>query len=311
MTEFANMKATASSDEAFAAGLAPEELSKPMTSGRSGFVEAQGCGVQIVMSAATAIRIGAPINGIVAYTQTATDRQGRSIPAPGKGVLAATVPLQRAMSGWGLDGNDVGVISMHGTSTKANDKNESNVYHTMLGKLGRAEGRAVPAMAQKWLCGHGKGGAAAWAINGLMQSINDGIVAGNRNADDISEELRAYNRIVYPSRSIRYSRERLHAGLVTSFGFGQVGGIAMILHASHLFGRLDREAFELYKARRNKRQQITYRRMHSLFIKGDLVRIKEDAPYSPEDETAVLLDIDARAELSSEGSYRIVPSIYA
>lgn len=311
MTEFANMKATASSDEAFAAGLAPEELSKPMTSGRSGFVEAQGCGVQIVMSAATAIRIGAPINGIVAYTQTATDRQGRSIPAPGKGVLAATVPLQRAMSGWGLDGNDVGVISMHGTSTKANDKNESNVYHTMLGKLGRAEGRAVPAMAQKWLCGHGKGGAAAWAINGLMQSINDGIVAGNRNADDISEELRAYNRIVYPSRSIRYSRERLHAGLVTSFGFGQVGGIAMILHASHLFGRLDREAFELYKARRNKRQQITYRRMHSLFIKGDLVRIKEDAPYSPEDETAVLLDIDARAELSSEGSYRIVPSIHA
>ncbi|KAJ9477291.1 Fatty acid synthase subunit beta [Pseudozyma hubeiensis] len=311
MTEFANMKATASSDAAFAAGLAPEELSKPMTSGRSGFVEAQGCGVQIVMSAATALKIGAPINGIVAFTQTATDRQGRSIPAPGKGVLSATVPLKRAMSSWGLDGNDVGIISMHGTSTKANDKNESNVYHTMLGKLGRAEGCAVPAMAQKWLCGHGKGGAAAWAINGLMQSINDGIVAGNRNADDIAGELRDYNRVFYPCRSIRYDRQRLHAGLVTSFGFGQVGGIAMILHASHVLGKLDRETLEVYRAKRDKRQQITYRRMHSLFTQGDLVRIKDEAPYAAEHEVEVLLDIEARAKRSRDGSYRIVPSTQA
>ncbi|TKY88280.1 hypothetical protein EX895_002632 [Sporisorium graminicola] len=305
MTEFANMKATASSDAAMAAGLAPEEMSKPMTSGRSGFVESQGCGVQIVMSAATAIKIGAPINGVVAFTQTATDRQGRSIPAPGRGVLAATVPLKRAMASWGLDGNDVGVVSMHGTSTKANDKNESNVYHTMLGKLGRADGRAVPAMAQKWLCGHGKGGAAAWAINGLMQSINSGIVAGNRNADDIADELRAYNRLMFPCRSIQYPRERLHAGLVTSFGFGQVGGIAMILHASHLLGRLAPEQLEAYVAKREKRQQITFRRMHSLLINGDLVRIKDDAPYAQADEAEVLLDIESRAELQSDGSYRI------
>jgi 3-oxoacyl-(acyl-carrier-protein) synthase len=301
MTEFANMKATASSDEAVRAGLDPNEMSKPMTSGRSGFVE-------IVMSAATALKLGAPINAIVAFSQTATDRQGRSIPAPGKGVLSTTVPLKRAMAKWGLDGNDLGVVSMHGTSTKANDKNESSVYHTMLEKLDRTKGRAVPAMAQKWLCGHGKGGAAAWAINGLMQSINSGIVAGNRNADDIAEELRPFDYLMYPCSSIEYPRERLHSGLVTSFGFGQVGGISLLLHASHLFGKLEAEMVQEYETKRRQRQQVTYQRMHSMLIHGDLVRIKDQPPYALDIETEVLLDTEARAELTADGEYRIIHS---
>jgi fatty acid synthase subunit alpha len=39
------------------------------------------------MSAKTAIEMGATIYGIVAYTATATDKAGRSIPAPGRGVM--------------------------------------------------------------------------------------------------------------------------------------------------------------------------------------------------------------------------------
>ncbi|KAA1089353.1 3-oxoacyl-[acyl-carrier-protein] synthase [Puccinia graminis f. sp. tritici] len=40
------------------------------------------------MSAKTAIKIGASIYGIVAYTATATDKAGKSVPVPGCGVLS-------------------------------------------------------------------------------------------------------------------------------------------------------------------------------------------------------------------------------
>jgi fatty acid synthase subunit alpha len=77
----------------------------------------------------------------------------------------------------------LGVISIHGTSTKANDKNESHVYNDIFRTLSRTPGNAVPVIAQKNLTGHPKGGAAAWMMNGLTQSVNTGIIPGNRNAE--------------------------------------------------------------------------------------------------------------------------------
>lgn len=158
--EFANMKATSNAEAELAAGREPSEMSRPTTTTRSGFMESQGTGVQVIMSAATAIRIGAPIQGVIAYTSTHTDKQGRSVPAPGHGVMAAALPLQSALAGWGLTADDIGVISMHGTSTAANDKNESKVYNEMFKTIGRSRAHAVPVMAQKWLCGHSKGGVS-------------------------------------------------------------------------------------------------------------------------------------------------------
>lgn len=79
--EFANMQATSNTETELAAGREPNEMSRPTTSTRAGFMESQGCGVQVLMSAKTAIEMGASIYGIVAYTATATDKAGRSIPA--------------------------------------------------------------------------------------------------------------------------------------------------------------------------------------------------------------------------------------
>ena len=50
-------------------------------------MEAQGSGIQIVMPAGLAIKMGVPIYGILAYTNTASDKISRSVPAPGKGIL--------------------------------------------------------------------------------------------------------------------------------------------------------------------------------------------------------------------------------
>ncbi len=67
-----------------AKGRAVTEASRPMTSSRAGFVEAQGAGMQLLMDAELAIKMGLPIYAVVGLTNTATDREGRSVPAPGQ-----------------------------------------------------------------------------------------------------------------------------------------------------------------------------------------------------------------------------------
>lgn len=86
--EFSNMKATIDPETDFKRGRAPEEMSRPATTSRDGFVESHGCGLQILTSAKLALDMGLPIYGVVALTQTASDKIGRSVPAPGRGLLA-------------------------------------------------------------------------------------------------------------------------------------------------------------------------------------------------------------------------------
>ena len=43
--------------------------------------------MQVIMSARLALDMGTPIYGILGLTTTATDKIGRSVPAPGQGVL--------------------------------------------------------------------------------------------------------------------------------------------------------------------------------------------------------------------------------
>ena len=85
--EFANMKATINTDEDAARGRTPQEMSRPATSTRSGFVESEGCGIQLLTNAKLALEMGLPIHGVIAFTRTASDKAGRSLPAPGRGTI--------------------------------------------------------------------------------------------------------------------------------------------------------------------------------------------------------------------------------
>ncbi|KAI8855120.1 acyl transferase domain-containing protein [Chytridium lagenaria] len=69
--EFANMKATSNSLEEMARGREPQDMCRPATDTRAGFMEAQGAGIHVVMTADLAL-------------QMATDKNGRSVPAPGQ-----------------------------------------------------------------------------------------------------------------------------------------------------------------------------------------------------------------------------------
>ncbi len=129
--------------------------------------------------------------------------------------------MRAALAVWGLTIDDIGVASFHGTSTKANDKNESSVINEQMTHLGRTEGNPVLVVCQKYLTGHPKGAAGAWMLNGCLQILEHGLVPGNRNADDVDGALQAFPHLLYPSEPIAVPG--IKAFMLTSFGFGQRG----------------------------------------------------------------------------------------
>ncbi|KAK4125893.1 hypothetical protein N657DRAFT_591730 [Parathielavia appendiculata] len=383
--EFANMKATSNAVDEFAHGRTPKEMSRPTTTTRNGFMESQGCGVQVIMTAKLALDMGVPIYGILALTTTASDKIGRSVPAPGQGVLTTArehpgrfpsplldikyrrrqierrtqqiqddkeveiqyldseaealraegwtedkiaafvkyrkmhinkeaerqtkevlrsygnnfwksdpsiAPLRGALATWGLTIDDLGVASFHGTSTKANDKNESSVICQQLAHLGRKKGNAVLGIFQKYLTGHPKGAAGAWMMNGCLQVLNTGLVPGNRNADNVDQVMEQFDYIVYPSRTIQ--TDGIKAFSVTSFGFGQKGAQAIGVHPKYLFATLDEKTFDEYRAKVEARQKKAYRFFHNGMINNALFVAKDKSPYTDEQLSSVLLNPDAR-----------------
>lgn len=85
--EFANMQATVNVEKEKAAGRDPKQMSRPTAATRGGFVESEGCGIQLLTNARLALDMGLPIQGVIALTHTASDKIGRSVPAPGQGIL--------------------------------------------------------------------------------------------------------------------------------------------------------------------------------------------------------------------------------
>lgn len=97
------MKATSSGAMEHAAGRDPKEMSRPTASTRKGFMESHGCGMQVVCTARLALDMALPIYGIVAFTGTASDKIGRSVPAPGKGVMVHATEARGAFPSPFLD----------------------------------------------------------------------------------------------------------------------------------------------------------------------------------------------------------------
>jgi fatty acid synthase subunit alpha len=392
--EFANMGATSNSVDEFAHGRTPKEMSRPTTTTRNGFVESQGCGIQVLMTAKLALEMGVPIYGIIALTAVASDKIGRSVPAPGRGVLTTArenagiypsplldinyrrrqiqlrkkqikqwqedeiknlkreaetmeaqdevksyiadrihhiekealrqksealrslgnnfwnnddtiAPLRGALATWGLNIDDLGVASFHGTSTKANDTNESSAIQQQLQHLGRKKGNAILGIFQKYLTGHPKGPAGAWMMNGALQVLNTGIVPGNRNADNIDKELEEFDLILYPNRSIQ--TDGIKAFSVASFGFGQKGTQVIGVHPKYLYATLDQCTYTSYCAKVKERYKKANRFFYDSFINNTLFVTKDSAPYAEEQLSSVLLNPDARVSRDKNTAQLVYP----
>ncbi|GAP87076.2 putative fatty acid synthase subunit alpha reductase [Rosellinia necatrix] len=211
-------------------------------------------------------------------------------------------PIRGSLATWGLGVDDLGAASLHGTSTAQNDLNETLVLEAQLRHLGRRAGNLLPCVCQKWLTGHAKGAAGAWMLNGCLQMLDSGVVPGNRNADNVDAKLREREHLQFPGVSLHTAGAGAGGGggikacSVTSFGFGQKGAQAILVHPRYLYATTEEASFRDYAERRDKRWRRACRVFGESMVEENMVArcIKSETPYAPGDEMSVLLDPSAR-----------------
>jgi len=217
---------------------------------------------------------------------------------------ARVSPLRRALATYGLGPDDVVAAWKHDTSTDANDPNENRAYDRIFRWLGRTPGNPLMAVSQKALTGHSKGGAAAWQVAGLCQALAAGVLPGNPNLDDPDPTMRAYETMGFTDEPIALAPDSFEAGMVTSLGFGHVGGVLCLVHPDRVLAALDDDAFARYRDARNARERQRLRDELAVYATTrPAVRIRTDKrfamPAAPEyagldAEQAVLLDAASR-----------------
>jgi len=213
-------------------------------------------------------------------------------------------PLRRALAVYGLGPDDVAAAWKHDTSTDANDPNENRAYDRIFRWLGRSPGNPLVVVSQKALTGHSKGGAAAWQVAGLCQGLATGVIPGNPNLDDPDPAMRAYETVAFTDAPLCLAPGAFEAGMVTSLGFGHVGGIVCLVHPDRALAALDDESFERYRDLRDARERQRLRDELAVYEgTRPAVRIRTEKSFlAPADEVyagldaeqAVLLDASSR-----------------
>ncbi|MGB0648457.1 MAG: beta-ketoacyl synthase N-terminal-like domain-containing protein, partial [Bradymonadia bacterium] len=292
---FAEMQATIGSAACRDKGIEPNEASRPCDARRGGFVESQGGGTVLMCKLKTAVSMGLPIYGVVAGAWSGSDGIQRSVPAPGPGILRIGAgghqsPLAHSLERLGLTPDDIGAVSIHGTSTHANDKNETRLHSNLAQAIGRDANLPMLVIAQKAITGHAKGGAAAWQMNGLLQAMHDDVIPGMWNLDEPDPVLENTAPLVFSDQAIRIPKGQLKAGLITSLGFGHVAGAVCIAHPDTVLQHLTARDRKAYLTKRSERETIHRSWSESVLI-GDQPHFeaRTEKPFSNDEEEALLL----------------------
>lgn len=199
---FANMKALSTRNDE------PEKASRPFTADRDGFVMGEGAGILILEELESAKARGAKIYAeIVGYGETC---DAYHITSPAEGGEGATRAFVMAMEEGNIKPEEVGYINAHGTSTPANDRNETAAIKDVFGK----SAYTMNISSTKGATGHGLG--AAGGIEGviLALAIAEGVVPPTINLDNPDLEL---DLNYTPNKMVKRDIE---VGMSSSLGFG-------------------------------------------------------------------------------------------
>jgi 3-oxoacyl-[acyl-carrier-protein] synthase II len=199
---FANMKALSERNDS------PETASRPFDATRDGFVMGEGAGILILEELEHALKRGATIYAeIVGYGATG-DAYHLTAPAPdGEGAQRA---MKRALKDAGLEPKDIQYINAHGTSTPANDFNETRAIKAVFGE----HAKSVNVSSTKSATGHMLG--AAGAVEAIVSAmvVGSGIIPPTINYHTPEPELDLnYTPNTFVKRDV-------NAVLSNSFGFG-------------------------------------------------------------------------------------------
>ena len=199
---FANMKALSERNDS------PATASRPFDATRDGFVMGEGGGIVILESLEHAMDRGARIYAeIVGYGATG-DAYHLTAPAPeGEGAQRA---MRRAMQDAKLAPVDIDYINAHGTSTPANDLNETKAIKAVFGEYAKK----VNVSSTKSMTGHmlGAAGAVEFIIGSL--AVQDCVAPPTINYQTPDPEL----DLDFTPNTAKH--RPIRAVLSNSFGFG-------------------------------------------------------------------------------------------
>ena len=199
---FANMKALSERNDS------PETASRPFDATRDGFVMGEGGAVLILEELEHAKGRDAKIYGeIVGYGATG-DAYHLTAPAPdGEGAQRA---MRRAMNDAGLGLGDVQYINAHGTSTPANDLNETKAIKAVFGE----QAADISVSSTKSCTGHMLGAAGAIECIVSIMAVKECTIPPTINYETPDPEL---DLNYTPNKAVKRDAR---AALSNSFGFG-------------------------------------------------------------------------------------------
>jgi 3-oxoacyl-[acyl-carrier-protein] synthase II len=191
----------------------PKKACRPFDKERDGFVMGEGSTVLVMESEESALSRGARIYGYVAGYGSTTDAY--HITAPAEGGKGAVVAMQKAIADAGLTKDEVDYINAHGTSTPANDKNETAAIKTVFGE----RAYEIDISSTKSMTGHLLGGGGAFEAMVSVLTLKNGVIPPTINLNNPDEEC---DLKYTPNNAIK---KELSTAMSNSFGFGGHNGV--------------------------------------------------------------------------------------
>ena len=191
----------------------PEKACRPFDQERDGFVMAEGSTVLILEEEEYAKKRGAKIYGYVKGYGSTTD--AHHITAPAEGGEGAFRAMRKAIEDAEISVNEIDYINAHGTSTPANDKNETIAIKTLF----EEKAYDLDISSTKSMTGHLLGGAGAFESMVCLLSIQNGKIPPTINLDNND-----------PDCDLNYTPnipkdKTINIAMTNSFGFGGHNGV--------------------------------------------------------------------------------------
>ena len=190
----------------------PKEACRPFDKERDGFVMGEGSTILVMESEESAKKRGVDIYGYVAGYGASTD--AHHITAPAEGGRGAVDAMKKALSDAELTPNDIDYINAHGTSTPANDKNETAAIKTVFGE----KAYDINISSTKSMTGHLLGGGGAFESLVSLLSLKNNIIPPTINLNNPDTEC---DLNYTPNIAIE---KKLFTAMSNSFGFGGHNG---------------------------------------------------------------------------------------
>lgn len=186
----------------------PTTASRPFDRDRDGFVIGEGAGMLVLETLSHAEARGANILAEVVGYGTTCDAHHITSPTPG-GVGGAAA-MRLALEDAGLSASSVDYVNAHGTSTPANDSNETAAIKSALGE----RALQIPVSSTKSMTGHLLGGSGGIEAVASVLALQHNVVPPTINYANPDPDC---DLDVVPNTARDHKLETV---LSNSFGFG-------------------------------------------------------------------------------------------